>query len=42
VVERVIANLKNWRILHIDNRRPLESFPTTISAAIELLSYSLA
>ncbi len=26
VVERVIANLKNWRILHTDYRRPLDSF----------------
>jgi DDE superfamily endonuclease/Helix-turn-helix of DDE superfamily endonuclease len=41
VVERVIANLKNWRILHTDYRRPLESFPTTISAAIGLQLYSL-
>ena len=42
VVERVIANLKNWRILHTDYRRPLDSFATTISAAIGLLFYSLA
>jgi len=42
VVERVIANLKNWRILHTDYRRPLESFTTTISAAVGLLFYSLA
>ena len=41
VVERVIANLKNWRILHTDYRRPLESFTTTISAAIGLLFYSM-
>ena len=42
VVERVIANLKNWRILHTDYRRPLESFSTTISAVIGLQFYSLA
>ena len=42
VVERVIANVKNWRILHTDYRRPLGSFATTISAAIGLLFYSLA
>ena len=32
VVERVIANLKTWRILHTDYRRPLGTFDTTISA----------
>jgi hypothetical protein len=42
VVERVIAHLKNWRILHTDYRRPIDSFITTISAAIGLLFYSLA
>ena len=42
VVERVIANLKNWRILHTDYRRPFASFTTTISAAIGLLFYSLS
>ena len=41
-VERVIANVKNWRILHTDYRRPLGSFATTISAAVGLLFYSLA
>ena len=42
VVERVIANLKNWRILHTDYRRPLDTFGTTISAVIGLQFYSLA
>ncbi len=42
VVERVIANLKNWRVLHVDYRRPFDSFGTTVSAAIGLLFYSLA
>ena len=37
-----VANVKNWRILHTDYRRPLGSFATTISAAIGLLFYSLA
>ena len=41
VVERVIANFKNWRILHTDYRRPLDTFATTISAAIGLIFYSL-
>jgi hypothetical protein len=42
VVEQVIANLKTWRILHTDYRRPLETFETTISAVIGLKFYSLA
>jgi DDE superfamily endonuclease len=42
VVERVIANFKNWRILHTDYRRPLDTFGTTISAVIGLQFYSLA
>lgn len=42
VVERVIANLKTWRILHTDYRRPLDTFETTISAVIGLQFYSLA
>jgi hypothetical protein len=42
VVERVIANLKNWRIFHTDYRRPLDTFSTTISAIIGLHFYSLA
>jgi len=42
VVERVIANLKTWRILHTDYRRPLDTFDTTISAVIGLQFYSLA
>jgi hypothetical protein len=32
VIERVLSHLKNWRVLHTDYRRPLDSFPTTISA----------
>lgn len=42
VVERVIANLKSWRILHTDYRRPLDTFVGTISAVIGLQFYSLA
>ena len=42
VVERVIANCKNWRILHTDYRRPLDTFTTSISAAIGLKFYSMA
>lgn len=31
-IEQTIANLKTWRILHTDYRRPLASFAETISA----------
>ena len=34
LIERAIANLKTWRILHIDYRRPHPTFTTTISAVI--------
>jgi len=40
VVERVIAHLKNWRILHTDYRGPLDTFPTTISAVVGLMFYA--
>jgi hypothetical protein len=36
VIEQVISHLKNWRILHTDYRRPLDTFPTTISAVVGL------
>lgn len=36
IVERSIANLKTWRILHIDYRRPYKTFATTISAVLGL------
>lgn len=29
VVERAIANLKTWRVLHTDYRRPLKTFSDT-------------
>jgi hypothetical protein len=35
-IERVIANIKTWRILHTDYRRPLNTFRQTISAVIGL------
>lgn len=38
-IERTIANLKTWRILHTDYRRPLNTFPTTITAVIALEFY---
>lgn len=35
-IEQVIANLKTWRILHTDYRRPLDTFATTITAVLGL------
>ena len=29
-IERVIANIKTWRVLHTGYKRPLETFKTTI------------
>lgn len=39
VVERAIANLKTWRVLHTDYRRPLKTFPDTITTVIALEFY---
>ena len=36
VVERAIAHIKSWRILHTDYRRPLHTFEQTITAALSL------
>jgi hypothetical protein len=38
----VIANLKTWRILHTDYRRPLATFTDSISAVIGLQFYRVA
>jgi len=35
-IERTIANLKTWRILHTDYRRPYRTFSDTIAAIIGL------
>ena len=40
IVEQAIADLKTWRILHTDYRRPLATFTTTISAVIALYFYT--
>ena len=40
VIERTIAHLKTWRILHTDYRRPLATFTTTITAVIGLHFYA--
>jgi hypothetical protein len=42
VVEQVIANFKTWRIMHTDYRRPLATFPGTISAIVALHFYATA
>jgi hypothetical protein len=41
-IERTIANLKTWRILHTDYRRPLSTFNATISTVIALHFYANA
>jgi DDE superfamily endonuclease len=41
-IEQVIANLKTWRILHTDYRRPLDTFPETISAVVGLHFYRMS
>nr|WP_181043607.1 transposase family protein [Actinokineospora auranticolor] len=40
VVERAIAQLKTWRVLHADYRRPINTFTDTISAVIGLYFYT--
>jgi hypothetical protein len=42
VIERVIANFKTRRIMHTDYRRPLATFPETISAVVALHFYTIA
>ena len=39
VVERTIAHIKSWRILHMPYRRPLETIEQTITAALALYSF---
>lgn len=41
-IEQAIANLKTWRILHTDYRRPINTFSNTISAVIALHFWSHA
>jgi hypothetical protein len=40
IIEQVIANFKTWRIMHTDYRRPVETFPETISTVIALHFYA--
>jgi hypothetical protein len=39
VIEQVIANFKTWRIMHTDYRRPINTFPETITTVIALNFY---
>ena len=39
-VERAIAHIKSWRILHTDYRRPLATYLTSFRAAIGLYFFS--
>lgn len=41
-VERAIAHIKSWRILHTDYRRPLRTYLTSFRAAIVLYFFKLA
>lgn len=41
-IEQAIANLKTWRILHTDYRRPLATFIDTISAVVGLQFFRIA
>jgi transposase len=38
-IERVIANIKTWRILHTDYRRPRKTFQTTLDAVRGLIFF---
>ena len=41
-IERVIANIKTWRVLHTGYRRPPETFPETITAVLGIIfTYTL-
>jgi hypothetical protein len=40
-VERAVAHIKNWKILHTDYRRPIASWDTSFRAATGLYFFSL-
>ncbi|MGI8429537.1 MAG: transposase family protein [Solirubrobacteraceae bacterium] len=42
IIEQAISHFKNWRIVHTDYRRPIDTFATTISAVIGLHFYRTA
>ena len=41
-IERAIAHIKSWRILHTDYRRPLSTYRTTFLATIGLFFFKVA
>jgi len=41
-IERAVANIKTWRILHTDYRRPLRTFLDSFRAAIGLYFFKLS
>jgi hypothetical protein len=41
VVERAIANFKTWRCLHIDYRRPVQTYPAAFRAVRSLYFFKL-
>lgn len=41
-VERAIAHVKNWRVLHTDYRRPLRTVADTIDAVVGLIFFKQA
>lgn len=38
-VERAIAHIKTWKILHTDYRRPLKTFESTLDAVVGLICF---
>ena len=40
IIEQAIANLKTWRILHTDYRRPIATFAATLSTVVALYFYA--
>ncbi len=40
IVEQVNAHIKAWKILKEDYRRPLDTFPQTITATLMLYTYT--
>jgi hypothetical protein len=38
-VERAIAHMKTWKILHTDYRRPLHTFTDTLDAVVGLIFF---
>jgi DDE superfamily endonuclease/Helix-turn-helix of DDE superfamily endonuclease len=41
-VERAVAHVKNWRVLHTDYRRPLQTFADTLDAVVGLIFFKKA